>query len=106
MADELQQWIAAARPHWREFRPELYRGLEATGTLDERLLKAAEQTQVELDSLVKAGMTHQNAWEMVREEYLFLPENPPKMTRRSAAERMRDQPHVSRDDLRNALTGQ
>lgn len=44
------------------------------GDFAAKLEEAAEQTYLELDQLELEGMTPHEAWEMVREKYLFLPE--------------------------------
>ena len=70
-----------AEKHWREFCPKMVAELEATGRLHEMLLEAEEQTEAELDrlrrQLLQQGWTaqqaHSQAWELVRERYLFLP---------------------------------
>ena len=71
-----------AEAHWREHCPRMVRQLEAQGRLNEALLEAQEQTQDEMESLMrdlrKEGLTsqqaHDQAWEMVRERYILLPE--------------------------------
>jgi hypothetical protein len=70
-----------AERHWREFCPKLVADLEAQGRLHEMLLEAEEQTETEMDQLrrqlMRQGLTaqqaHDQAWETVRERYLFLP---------------------------------
>ncbi len=61
--------------------------LKATGQLHSMLLEAEEQTETELDQirrqLIQQGLTapqaNPQAWEMVRERYIFLPpEMPPR----------------------------
>ena len=55
--------------------------MERTGTLQQMLLEAEEKTKDEMDAirrqLVQQGLTpqqaHDQAWEMVRERYIFLP---------------------------------
>ena len=75
------QYGCQAEKHWREFCPRMVAELEATGRLNEMLLAAEEQTEAELDrlrrQLMQQGWTaqqaHSQAWELVRERYLFLP---------------------------------
>jgi hypothetical protein len=70
-----------AEKHWREFLPKMTAELEAKHQLHELLLEAEEQTQAEMTrlrpQLMKQGLTEQQAdtqaWEMVREQYIFLP---------------------------------
>ncbi len=65
-------WIAQAREHWKEHRPAMTARLEAKGTLDKELQAAAEATAAEMRALVEQGATQYEAWEMVRENHLFL----------------------------------
>ena len=77
----LTQYGLMAERHWREFCPKLVADLEAQCRLDEMLLEAEEQTEAEMDQLrrqlmcqgLTAQQAHDQAWEMVRERYLFLP---------------------------------
>jgi hypothetical protein len=77
----LTQYGRMAEKHWREFRPRMVAELEAANQLHAMLLTAEEQTETELDQLrrqlIQQGATpqsaHDQAWEMVRERYIFLP---------------------------------
>lgn len=70
-----------AETHWRQFCPRMVAELEAQGRSQEMLLEAEEKTQMDLDALrrclIQQGLTpqqaHNQAWEMVREHYIFLP---------------------------------
>jgi hypothetical protein len=70
-----------AESHLREFRPKMVRELEEAGRLEEALYEAQERTLDELlpleDKRVADGLTmdqaSRQAWEMVRERYIFLP---------------------------------
>ena len=71
-----------AERHWREFRPEMVRELEAQGKLEEALYEAQERTLDEMETIMERletgqGMTVQQskdaAWEIVRERYILLP---------------------------------
>ena len=70
-----------AEKHWRDFCPKMVAELERPGRLQEMLLEAEEKTEAEMDQLrrqlMRQGLTapqaHDQAWEMVRERYLFLP---------------------------------
>ena len=76
----LTQYGLMAEKHWREFRPRMVRELEAHGRLQEALLEAEEKTKDEMydltTRLMAQGLTaqqaHDQAWEMVREEYILL----------------------------------
>ena len=67
-------WIAQARQHWQEHLPKMFAQLRADGTLLQRLTEAADATARDLQNLMGHGFSHQEAWEQVRETYLFLPE--------------------------------
>lgn len=77
----LTQYGRMAEKHWRQFLPQMVAELEAGGRLDAMLLEAEEQTEAEMDQLrrrlIQQGLTpqqaHDQAWEMVRERYIFLP---------------------------------
>ena len=75
-----------AEKHWREFRPNMVKQMEATGELQEMLYEAQEKTKDEMadltQKLIRENYTpdqaHRTAWEMVRERYILLtPENLP-----------------------------
>ena len=72
-----------ARRHWMEFRPQMVKELEARGKLEEALYEAQETTLDEMDDLTRklvkeqkltAQQAHDQAWEMIREKYILLPE--------------------------------
>ena len=67
-------WIAQARQHWQEHLPKMYARLKADGTLTAKLTEAADATARDLQNLMGQGFNYQEAWEQVRETYLFLPE--------------------------------
>ena len=77
----LTQYGRLAEKHWREFLPKMVAKLEAKGQLHEMLLEAEEQTEKDLDRIrrqfIQWGLTpqqaHDQAWEMVRGRYIFLP---------------------------------
>ena len=77
----LTQYGYQAEKHWRKFCPKMVAELEAMGRLQEMLLEAEQRTEADLDrirrQLIQWGQTpqlaHDQAWELVRERYLFLP---------------------------------
>ena len=77
----LTQYGRRAGKHWREHLPKMVAELEAKNQLHALLLEAEEQTEMELDQirrkLIQQGATpqqaHDQAWEMVRQRYIFLP---------------------------------
>ncbi len=70
----LQNWVRQAREHWQEFQPTRYRELVKSGKLETALQDAAERTYREMTALEDQGFKYQEAWEIVRERYLFVPE--------------------------------
>ncbi|HEY3856447.1 MAG TPA: hypothetical protein VGO67_18845 [Verrucomicrobiae bacterium] len=82
----LTQYGRMAEKHWREFRPNMVKRMEATGELQEMLYEAQEKTKDEMTDLTQKlirqnytpDQAHRTAWEMVRERYILLtPENLP-----------------------------
>ena len=82
----LTQYGRMAEKHWREFRPNMVKQMEATGELQGMLYDAQEKTKDEMadltQKLIRQNYTpdqaHRTAWEMVRERYILLsPENLP-----------------------------
>lgn len=69
-------WIAQAKEHWKEHRPQMFKELQKQGLLDARLLEAAEATSQAMQELMAQGFAHHEAWEATRQQYLFLPEEP------------------------------
>lgn len=95
-------WIHQARQHWREFQPRKFKALKDAGTLDKALEQAAEQTANEIDQLKAQGFAQHEAWEMVREKYLFPPEEKPENEEPTAsADGYRTQQAVNR--MRSSL---
>ncbi|MDP3552633.1 hypothetical protein [Methylocystis sp.] len=70
----LENWINQARRHWQEFQPTRFKELKKSGKLQAALDEAAERTYQEMNALTEAGFQEHEAWEMVRQEYLFPPE--------------------------------
>lgn len=60
--------------HWQEHLPKMYASLKKAGTLNQAALDAAAKTLDEQATLIAQGIPPEAAWEMVREQYLFLPE--------------------------------
>jgi hypothetical protein len=63
------------KEHWKEHRPRMYRELEAAGRLDQSVYEAQERT---LDAMCQLQMEqklpYHQAWELIREEWAFLPD--------------------------------
>jgi hypothetical protein len=79
---ELLTYGRMAEAHWREHCPRLVRELERTGQMTTSLLEAQNRTLDEMEQLMrdfrKQGLTpqqaHDQAWEIVLEKYILLPE--------------------------------
>lgn len=69
----LQNWIDQARSHWKEHLPKRYAALKEAGMLEKSLREAANQTFLEVSQLEDSGFQPDEAWQMVRENYLMLP---------------------------------
>ncbi len=61
------------KAHWRQYRPKMYRAMEEAGQLDKAVYEAQERTGEALADLVEKGMDWNQAWELIREEWAFLP---------------------------------
>lgn len=59
--------------HWQEHRPKMYRALRQTGQLKKAVFSAQELTSDSLSDLLQKGLPYNQAWELVREEWAFLP---------------------------------
>ena len=69
-------WKAQAHQHWQENQPEKFKQLQKTGKLQQALTEAAEATASEMKTLTDSGLSQTEAWEMVREQHLFPPQEP------------------------------
>ena len=67
-------WIMQAREHWKEHQPTRFKELKSAGKLEAALKEAAERTHQEMSSLEAQGYRNHEAWEIVRERYLFPPQ--------------------------------
>ena len=61
------------KAHWKKYRPKMAKALEATGHLDEAVQTAADLTSEALADQVEKGLPYNQAWELVREDWAFLP---------------------------------
>ncbi len=59
--------------HWRKYRPKMVAELERAGQLRESVYAAQEATSDLMDKLLDKGLSHEQAWELAREEWAFLP---------------------------------
>ena len=69
-------WISQAREHWKEHQPTRFKELSKARKLGKALRDAAERTHREMSSLEAQGYRNHEAWEIVRERYLFPPQEP------------------------------
>jgi hypothetical protein len=73
--DSLEQEV---KDHWRVHRPKMYRSLQRQGTLDQSVRQAVDQTKDAVVSLVlDSGMPFLEALSLMREEWMYLPEETP-----------------------------
>jgi len=70
----MRNWAQQAIANWKEFQPKRYAELKRTGKLQQEAEAAANLTQKEMQELMDHGATYPEAWEQVRERYLFPPE--------------------------------
>ena len=70
---DLKNWISQARESWKDNNPTYFKELNRAGKLGTTLKEAAERTHAEMSELEASGYSNQEAWEMTREKYLFLP---------------------------------
>lgn len=62
--------------HWAEHRPIMYNRLHEEGKLWSEAMKAAHRTLREIQVLRDEGVDEETAWEMARENIIYLPEEP------------------------------
>jgi hypothetical protein len=65
------------KAHWKRHRPKMYAELEKAGKLEESVYQAQERTSDLMDSLLDQKLSYDQAWEMAREEWAFLPSEEP-----------------------------
>ncbi len=63
-----------AETHWKEFCPKMWARMAKGGTAQEDARKAAKRTLVGMEQLMTAGYTEDQAWEMMREDWILLKE--------------------------------
>ncbi len=68
----IKQLIDIGRLHLERHLPTLLEELEDSDELDQFLETAARRTKAEMDSLIEAGYSQDEAWQMTRERYLIL----------------------------------
>ena len=62
------------KAHWKQYRPKMCAQLQREGKLDESVYTAQELTGETLYRLtVEEKLSYDQAWELVREEWAFVP---------------------------------
>ncbi len=69
----LSGWGYQAVEHWKKYRPKMYAQLQKSGRLNEEAESAAKKTSEALNDLLEQGYSHDQAWEAVKENWMFLP---------------------------------
>ncbi len=67
----LQQLAEQARDHWKKANPEIYRQMVEDNALQAESEAAAKLTLREMETLMKGGMTEQEAWQESRSLFIF-----------------------------------
>lgn len=62
------------KTHWRKYRPEMAGELDQAGALDEAVRAAEERTVSAYEQAIRAGLSPDQARELVREDWAFLPD--------------------------------
>ena len=62
-----------AKEHWKKVRPKLYQSLKESRKLDQAAQRAADLTSERFGQAIENGLSHDQAWELVREQFVFLP---------------------------------
>jgi hypothetical protein len=70
---QLSPLALQAIEHWKKHLPNLYASLKEKGLLVKRAQKAADQTNEDLENAVSQGVPWHNAWDEVKNRYVFLP---------------------------------
>jgi hypothetical protein len=73
-ADAPPALVAQVAHHWETYRPKMSRAMKAAGTFDASVRQAAQMTSDAVYDLMIKGVAHDQAWELMREEWAFLPE--------------------------------
>jgi hypothetical protein len=62
------------KEHWRKYRPRMFGELDQAAALDEAVHLAEALTVAAYDQAIDAGLVPDQARELVREEWAFLPD--------------------------------
>jgi hypothetical protein len=66
------QYTQKALDHWREWRPKMYREMQADGTLNQRAQDASKEAARQVSALMEAGAHQHEAEEIVLPELILL----------------------------------
>lgn len=61
------------KAHWEKYLPHMYAQLQREGKIQESVYQAQEQTKDLMTELLAKGLDYNQAWELAREEWAFLP---------------------------------
>ncbi len=75
--DDLGGLGLIAENHWREYRPNVVKALEAKGTLYDHLLEAEESAAEMMEDLWKQGVDPEARREIALKEFILLPDHDP-----------------------------
>jgi hypothetical protein len=64
----------AAKDHWKQFRPKLYRSLVSQGILYDQLYEAGEQANKYIQKATSEGMDYHAAKEVALRTWIHLPD--------------------------------
>lgn len=71
---EARKWALLALSHWKQHRPKMFKALLEAGTLAHHLMAAGQRTADAIRDLVKKGLYDWEAEELMREEWVLLPD--------------------------------
>jgi len=67
----IPQMAALARDHWKKTNPEVYQRMVDNSDLEKEAIAAANLTQMEMNTLMKGGMSEAEAWQASRHLFIF-----------------------------------
>ena len=70
---QTRRLVAETVTHWKTHLPEMTAKLEREGRLEKAATEAVDEALNQMERLTSQGIPWVQAWEMTREEYLFLP---------------------------------
>lgn len=67
----IPQMAALAKDHWKKTNPEVYQRMVDNNDLEKEAIAAAKLTQMEINTLMKGGMSEAEAWQASRHLFIF-----------------------------------